>query len=91
MQIFEDVCTRFVNEDRSPRNSTPAELAKLIFQATTQIGKPGSFAEKFTIYKLRDRGEGGMTLHIIVENLFAPRVGYDYNLADQRGMLIDAV
>jgi hypothetical protein len=79
-----------MEEDRFPQNSTPAEIAKLIFEATTKIDTAKSLVGNFTIYELRDSDGGDMTLCIYVENLLLPRGGYKYNLADQRGMLFDA-
>jgi hypothetical protein len=92
-QIFEDVCKRFMEEDRFPQNSTPAEIVNLILEAATQKEKTDYFSGNFTIYELRDSNgvDGGdMTLCIYVEDLHSPQLGYEYNLVDQSGMLIHA-
>jgi hypothetical protein len=94
MQIFEDVCKEYMEENLFPQNSTPAEIAKRILEATTEVEKTDFVSGNFTVYLLREgkRVDGSdMTLYIRVESMHSSGSGfYQYNLAEQRGMLINA-
>jgi hypothetical protein len=90
-QIFEDVCKKIVEINLCREDSTPAEIA------TTKIQEGESSTANFAVYELRfnkdsNRENGGdMTLCISVDCLVSPWSGsYLYNLAPQRGMLINA-
>jgi hypothetical protein len=83
-----------MKEDLCPQDSTPAEIAKLILEATTGIEKTEDISGNFTVYELRDSNKvdgDDMTLCISVDYRPPSWSGsYMYNLANQRGRLINA-
>lgn len=93
-QIFKDVCKEYKEEYLFPQNLTLAEIAKRILEATTEAENANFISGNFSAYLLTgsQRVDGSdMALFIRVESIHSPRLGsYKYNLADQRGMLINA-
>ncbi|PVH79039.1 HET-domain-containing protein [Cadophora sp. DSE1049] len=88
MQIFEDVCKKYMEEHPFRQNSTLAEITQRILEATTEVEKTDFISGNFTVYLLTEnkRVNGSdMTLCIRVESMHLPRsCSYEYNLADQR-------
>jgi hypothetical protein len=89
-QIFEDVCKKYMEEDLCPQDSTLAEIARLILQATTGTEKTEGLSGNFTVYELKvDRDD--ITLCISVDHRPSPWGDrYRYSLAHLRGMLTNA-
>lgn len=89
-QIFEDICKKSIEEDLFPQNSTRGEIARRILEATSEVEKTESASGNFTVYVFTVNG-GDITLCISVDYIHSPWSGsYQFNLAEQRGTLINA-
>jgi hypothetical protein len=83
-------CLQEIHGRSMPQDSTLAEIAKLILEATTQTEKTEALSGHFTVYELRvDRD--GMILCVSVDHRPSSLVGhYMYSLADRRCLLTNA-